>query len=96
MPPPQTAAYSSDYSAAAPATAGLGWRVFGRIWQDFGTEQKQPVMDDLLYPDQAVDGVVHAEGMSKLKAALQAQLVPDRTLSLTLSLSLSLSLSLGA
>ena len=76
VPPPPTAAYSSDYSAAAPASAGLGWRVFGRIWQDFGTEQKQPVMDDLLYPDQAVDGVVHAEGMSRLKAALQAQPAP--------------------
>ena len=75
MPPPPTAAYSSDYSTA-PASAGLGWRVFGRIWQDFGTEQKIPVMDDLLYPDQTVDGVVHAEGMSRLKAALQAQLCP--------------------
>ena len=55
VPPPPTAAYSSDYSAAAaPATTtGLGWRVFGRIWADFGTEQRQPVMDDLLYPDQA-------------------------------------------
>ena len=55
VPPPPTAAYSSDYSAAAaPATTtGLGWRLFGRIWADFGTEQRQPVMDDLLYPDQA-------------------------------------------
>ena len=41
-------------AAAAPATTtGLGWRVFGRIWADFGTEQRQPVTDDLLYPDQA-------------------------------------------
>ena len=69
MPPPPT-----DDGAAATASAGLGWRVFGRIWQDLGAEQKraEPLVDDLLYPEQAVDGVVHAEGMGKLKAALRA------------------------
>ena len=65
MPPPP-----SDDGAAATASAGLGWRVFGRIWQDLGAEQKraEPLMDDLLYPEQAVDGVVHAEGMGRLRA----------------------------
>ena len=65
MPPPPT-----DDGAAATASAGLGWRVFGRIWQDLGAEQKraEPLVDDLLYPEQAVDGVVHAEGMGKLTA----------------------------
>ena len=63
MPPLPT-----DDGAAATASAGLGWRVFGRIWQDLGAEQKraEPLVDDLLYPEQAVDGVVHAEGMGKL------------------------------
>ena len=63
MPPPPT-----DDGAAATASAGLGWRVFGRIWQDLGAEQKraEPLVHDLLYPEQAVDGVVHAEGMGKL------------------------------
>ena len=36
------------------ATTGLGWHLFGRIWRDFSTEQKHAVMDDLLYPEQAV------------------------------------------
>ena len=65
MPPPPT-----DDGAAATASAGLGWRIFGRIWQDLGAEQKraEPLMDDLLYPEQAVDGVVHAEGMGRLRA----------------------------
>ena len=42
--------------------------MFGRIWQDLGAEQKraEPLVHDLLYPEQAVDGVVHAEGMGKL------------------------------
>ena len=31
------------------------------------------VMDDLLYPEQAVDGLVHARGASKLKKALEAR-----------------------
>ena len=65
MPPPPT-----DDGAAATASAGLGWRVFGRIWQDLGAEQKraEPLVHDLLYPEQAVDGVVHAEGMGTLTA----------------------------
>ena len=71
VPPPPTAAYSSDYSAAAaPATTtGLGWRLFGRIWADFGTEQRQPVMDDLLYPDQARRSAPHQPSPLRLAAA---------------------------
>lgn len=36
----------------------------------FASETSRPVLDDLLYPAQAVDGLVHAEGQGKLRAAL--------------------------
>ena len=57
-----------------PAAAGPT----ARLWSWFRSEETRPVMDDLLYPAQAVDGLVHAEGTAKLRAALAKQPILER------------------
>jgi len=49
-----------------------------RLWSWMSSEETRPVYDELLYPAQAVDGLVHAEGTARLRAALAAQPILER------------------
>lgn len=60
------------------ARDSASWLPTRQLFAWLASEETRPVLDDVLYPAQAVDGLVHAEGGSKLRAALQQQPILEK------------------
>lgn len=73
VPPPGSVSSSTSETSRS-LTARLSTSL--RSW--WGSDGTPPPDADLLYPAQAVDGLVHAEGLGKLKAALAAHPILER------------------